>query len=272
MSRFAFALITIAIAAASQGAMAQTLGKYGAAFKGDRGLSVAVAPTADDKAALVRVQGINHPIDDVVFLADKVVEGRRMSLRTTLDGRPWNLVITQDYAGWGGSYAATQAYVPGQRDGVNLRYDEAGSKALNLQGLLQSYQKQKGKGVQDKLAQFDRAKAVANAEASLKEADESASQACGVPVRTSVVWSSVNEDQMKRLSIGGYCSAVANAGRQLCGSDAGFKAQQAAKLSRINCQFGDKLNLSRQADATVFTTSESAPNQEDFALQYLRNQ
>lgn len=271
MSRFACTLSIIALAAASHGAMAQTLGKYGAAFKGERGLSVVVAPTADDKAALVRIKGVNHAIDDVVFLADKVVEGRRMSLRTTLDGRPWSLVITQDYDGWGGSYAATQAYVPGLRDGVHLRYDEAGSKALALNTLLQSYQKQKAQGVQDKLAQFDRAKAVASAEAQLKEADESASQACGVPVRTSVAWASVSEDQMKRLSIGGYCAAVANASRQLCGSDAGFKAR-AASLARISCQFGDKLHLGRQGDAVVFTTSEAAPNQDDFALQYLRNQ
>lgn len=271
MFRFAFTLTTLAIAAASHGAMAQTLAKHGAAFKGDRGLSVVVAPTADDKAALVRVKGINHPIDDVVFLADRIVEGKRMSLRTTLDGRPWNLVITQDSAGWMGSYASTQAYLPGQRDGVQLRYDEAGTKALDLPTLLQSYQKQKSKGVQDKLAQFDRAKSVASTEASLKEADEAASQACGAPVRTTVVWSSVNEDQMKRLSIGGYCAAVAQAARQLCGSDTGAKAQ-AARPARISCQFGDRLHLGRQGDATVFTTTESAANQEDFALQYLRNQ
>ena len=271
MQRFAFALTSIAIAAASQLAAAQTLGKYGAAFKSDRGLTVEVAPTLDDKSALVRLHGINHPIDDVVFLADKVVQGQRMSLRTTLDGRPWSLVVTQNHEGWLGGYSATQAYLPGQRDGVHLRYDEAGSKALQLDALLQTYQKQKSKGVQEQLAQFDRAKSVAHAEAQLREADEAATRACGVPVRTTVAWSSINEDQMKRLSIGGYCAAVANAGGQLCGSSADFKSR-AASLASISCQFGDKLRLARQGEATVFTTTESAGNQQEFALQYLRNQ
>ena len=271
MSRFAFTVTGIAFAIASQAAMAQTLGKYGAAFKGDRGLTVVVAPTIDDKSALVRVQGINHPIDNVVFLADKVVQGRRMSLSTTLDGRPWNLVITQDHESWIGAYSATQAYVPGEQDGIRLHYDEASSKALQLDALLQSYQEQKGKGVQARLAQFDRAKSMANAEAHLRKADEAASQACGIPVRTTVAWSSINEDQMKRLSIGDYCAAVADAGGQLCGSSAGFKSQ-AAGLARITCQFGDKLKLGRQGETTVFTTTESAPDQKEFALQYLRNQ
>ena len=271
MLRFAFALTGMALAVAGSHAMAQTLGKYGAAFKSDKGLTVVVAPTRDDQSALVRVHGINHPIDDVVFLADKVVQGKRMSLRTTLDGRPWSLVVTQDHESWLGGYSATQAYLPGQRDGVHLRYDEAGSKALQLDALLKNYQEQKSRGVQDKLARFDRAKSVANTEAQLREADEAASRACAAPVRTTVVWTSVNEDQMKRLSIGGYCAAVANAGAQLCRSNPAFKAQ-AASLSRIDCRFGDKLGLGRQGETTVFTTTESAPDQEEFALQYLRNQ
>ena len=76
---------------------------------------------------------------------------------------------------------------------------------------------------------------------------------------------------MKRLSISGYCATVADASGRLCKSDAAFKGH-AAKHSNVTCQFGDKLNLNAQGGKTVFTTAEGAANQDDFALQYLRNQ
>ena len=253
-------------------AMAQQLAKHAAAFKGDRGVSVVVAPTADDKAALVRVQGINHPVDGVVFLADKVADNKRLAYRATLDGQPWNIVVTEDMSSWGSSYSRTMAYVPpNMRDGVGLYFDEKAAKGVDLAGLTKTYQQQKAQGVQAKLAQFDRSKSVANTEQRLQEADGRAAQSCGAPIKTTVNWGSFTEEHMRRISVAGYCQTVADAMRALCTSDSAFKAK-AAQNAHITCQLGDKLNLNRQGDQTVFTTQEGAPNQDDFALQYLRNQ
>ena len=253
-------------------AMAQQLAKHAAAFKGDRGVSVVVAPTADDKAALVRVQGINHPVDGVVFLADKVADNKRLVYRATLDGSPWNIVVSEDLPNWGSSYTRTTAYVPPNlRDGVGLYYDEKAAKSLDLAALGKTYQQQKAQGVQAKLAQFNRDNAVANTEQRLQEADSLATQTCGAPIKTTVNWGSFTEAHMRRISIAGYCKTVADAMRSLCSSDSAFKAK-AAQNAHITCQVGDKLNLSRQGEQTVFTTQEGAPNQDDFALQYLRNQ
>ena len=276
MPRFVFApMVAAATLAAAMPVLAQnaapSLAPYAASFKGEQGLTVAVAPTADGKAALVRIQGINHPADNVVFLADKVTEGKRVSFRSSYDGRPWNMVVSEDFDSWGGSYSRTQAYLPAKRDGVQLYYDEKSAKALDLKALSKDYEKQKSESVQDKLARFDKPRFVATTEARLKSADDAASKACGVPVKTQVKWDSVTEEQMKRLSIGGYCVTAAEAMGRACAQDTGFKAK-AAKHADITCQFGDKLNLSNQGGKTLFTTSEKAPNQDDFALQYLRNQ
>ena len=266
-------LVALALAGmACMPAVAQQLAKHGAAFKGDRGVNVVVAPTADDKAALVRVQGINHPVDGVVFLADKVADNKRLAYRATLDGKPWNIVVTEDMSSWGTSYSRTVAYVPpNMRDGQSLYYDDKAAKGMDLAALAKTYQQQKAQGVQAKLAQFDRSKFVANTEQRLQEADSRAAQSCGAPIKTTVNWGSFTEEQMHRISIAGYCQTVADAMRALCTSDSAFKAK-AAQNARITCQLGDKLNLSHQGDQTVFTTQEGAPNQDDFALQYLRNQ
>ena len=272
--RLAFSGILIAAAlAGAPVVMAQKLATHAAVFKGDRGLSVVVAPTADDKAALVKVQGVNSPVDGVVFLADKVVNGKRLSYRSTLDGSPWNIVVNEDLNSWGSNFIETRAFLPpALRDGYSLSYDEKASKALDLSALQKTYQKQKGDGVQAKLARFNRDNFVATTEQRLKEADDRASKTCGVPVKTSVNWASVSEDQMKRLSVGGYCETVSQAMGLLCTSDAAYKTNRAAQNGNITCQIGDKLNLVKQDGKTVFTTVESAPNQDDFALQFLRNQ
>ena len=275
MSRIAISTLVTATSLISAAAMAQNaapaLAKHAASFKGNQGLTVVVAPTADDKAALVQLKGLNHPVDGVVFLADKINQGKRVSLRATLDGRQWNMVVSEDLDTWGGTYNRIQAYLPAQRDGVPLRYEDKASKALDLKSLAKTYEKQKTDGVQDKLARFDKDKFVSGTEARLKSVDERASKACGVPVKTQVNWGSVNEDRMTRLSIGGYCATVADAMGHLCQSDATFKGN-ASKHAAITCQFGDKLNLSNAGGKTVFTTAEGAANQDDFALQYLRNQ
>lgn len=265
----AFARLTCFTFAASASAVAaaQTLAPHAFSLKGGQGQTVVLAPTADDKGALVQIKGVNNPVDGVVFLAEKLVEGERVAYRTQLDGRSWNLLRTEDQRGW----MRATAYLPGVRDGVALGYDERAAKALNLTALKAEYDKQKKAGVQDKLARFDRPAAEAAQQKALASTDATASQACGVPVKTTVNWSGLKDDQLQRLSISGFCGTVANAVRSLCSSDAAFKSQ-AAKSGQIQCQFGDKLNLRREGAQLVFTTQESAPNQDDFALQFLRNQ
>ena len=273
MSRLAITTALLSLAAISAPALAQSpaLAPYAAVFNSDQGLSVVIAPTADGKGALLRFKGVNHPVDGVVFLTDKVTEGKRISLRTQIDGRSWTPVISEDLQSWGGSYRNTQAYLPSTRDGIRLYYNDKESKALNLADLGKTYQKQKSEGVQEKLARFDKNQFVARTEARLKQADDDASKACGTPIKTSINWNSIKEDQMLRLGIGSYCATATDAVRQMCTDDAGFKAK-AAQHAAITCQFGDKLNLSNSGGKLVFTTSESAANQDDFARQYLRNQ
>ena len=261
-------LILVALACgATSLASAQTLAKHGLALKGGQGQSVMLAPTADDKGALLQIKGVNNPIDGVVFLTDKVVEGDRVAYRTQIDGRSWNLLRTEEQRGW----LRATAYLPGVRDGVALSYDERSAKALDLAALSSEYQRQKKAGVQEKLARFDRPAAEAAQQKALASTDATASQACGTPVKTTVNWSGLSDDQLQRLSISGFCGTVANAMRSLCSSDAAFKPQ-AVKSGQVQCQFGDKLNLRRDGNQLVFTTQEKAPNQDDFALQFLRNQ
>lgn len=263
---------TLALAlVATPWALAQMLAKYGSVLKGPQGLQVLLAPTQDEQNALVQLKGLNNPVDGVVFLADKVVEGERISYRTQIDGRTWTLVRSGPSGYWRGGGSQVTAYVPGVRDGLSLSYDKKASQAIDMAALSKQYQQQKKDGVQDKLARFDRPRREAGEQESLARNDQAATAACGTPVRTQIVWRQFDDAALQRMSVSGYCNAVADAMRQLCESDAKFKAQ-AASHAQVQCQLGTKLNLKSEDGKTLFTTAEDAANQGDFALQYLRNQ
>ena len=254
---------------ASTGAVAQQMARHLMVFKAPQGVEVVLAPVEGDKEALVRLSGLNHPIDGVVFLARTAQRGAGgQAWVTPLDGRDFSLVQKQVSGYRGEQY---QAFLPGQRDPVQLYYDEDASKRLAPADLKLSYTRQQGDGVQQKLARFDRDRRVAQIQAGLGETDAAATQACGAPVKTTVDWASISEDQLKRLSIQSYCGTVATEVGAMCGSAAAFKPK-AATLGQISCQFGPELKLRTEAGRVVFITREGAPNQGEFARQFLRNQ
>ena len=258
-------LLTLSLLLAGQ-AQALELAKYPQVFAADQGASVMLVPSADGKQALVQVSGINHPLDEVVFLADVSERGNEeRDYSTTLDGGRYNLLLKRQ--GWGGDNY--QLYLPGT-EGFQLGFDEARSKTAKPAELLALYEQQKGKGVQDKLAQFDRAKHLQANQSALKELDEEASEACGIPVQTRVEWDAIDDQKMKELSISGYCGEVASQLASLCQRDAAFKAE-ASSIKGIDCRFDKAMKLREQEGRILFMTEREAPNQGDFINAFLRN-
>ncbi len=251
-------------------AQALELAKYPKVFTGPQGVELVLAPSADGKQALLRVSGINHPIDQVVFLAELQPQGRSRDVYTLqLDGRAYALLHRQASA-----YSDAEhfvAYLPGQRDGVPLAFQADKSKDFKANELLTRYEQQRKQGLQDKLARFDRPKRQESYRAELAQMDKDASTACGTPVQTSVDWAAIDDEKMQALSISSFCGEVATQMERLCQSTPAFKAT-AASLGQVQCQFGPQLKLRLENQRVLFTTEKDAPNQGDFVHQFLRNQ
>lgn len=263
-----FAAVVCVIASANVSAI--ELASYPKVFTADEGVEVVLAPTADGKQALIRISGVNHPADKVVFLARmERWGGGTDAYVTTFDGRDSGMVQkkTSMYGG-GDRYVA---YLPGRKQEYTLSFDEKKSKALKPAALLASYESQTKQGVQQKLARFDREKQVKQGQAALMATDEAASKSCGVPVKTTVDWAAINDDRLKKISVQGYCGAVASGLDRMCSdASANFK-QKAGGLNQITCQFGPELRARVVDRKVVFTTAEDAPNQDDFIREFLRN-
>lgn len=247
------------------------LGAYPKVFSGPEGAEVVLAPTADGKSALFQISGVSHAVDKIVFLSQlQRWGGGTDAYVTTFDGRDSAMVQKKSSSYGGGDRYV--AYLPGNRKELDLAYDEKKSKALKSAVLLATYERQKQQGVQEKLARFDRDKSLAYSREQLDNADKEASAACGVPVKTTIDWTAIDDDKLKKLSVHSFCGAVANNMQRLCRDDGGTFKKKAAALGKINCQFGPELKARMVDQKLVFTTESNAPNQDDFIREFLRNQ
>ena len=262
-------VLSVAGLCAAVASHAIELAKYSQVFVAPPGIEVVLAPSADGKQALVRVTGVNDPIDEVVFLSDLEPQGSSRELYTTrLDGRSYGLLQVQHH-----SYRGTDQYVvylPGKREGVALAFSEERSKAFQPAALLATYERQRQQGVQEKLARFDRNKRLAGAQADLAKADQDATAACGTPVKTTVDWTSIDDEKLQTLSIGSYCGVVASQLESMCRSTPDFKAIIAGS-GQVQCRFASRLKIRAENRQLVFSTEKDAPNQDDFVRQFLRN-
>lgn len=259
VSLFALSLFSLQVAALE-------LAKHPQVFDAGQGVSLALAPSADGKQALVQVRGINHPLDEVVFLTDvRELGNEQRDYGIRLDGRDYNL-LNKRRAWSGESY---QLNLPNTQ-GFELSYNEQKTTALKSGDLLAVYQKQEKDGLQARLAAFDRKKRVADYSASLQEMDGEASKACGAPLATKVDWSAISDEQLIGLSVPSYCGEVVNQMAYLCGKDDRYKAE-AKTLKGVDCRFGDGLKLNEKDGQLLFTTHPDEANQGDFINAILRN-
>ena len=270
---FSFARPLAAVVAGlglSLAAHALELAKYPQVFVAPQGMEVVLAPSSDGKQALVRVSGINDPIDKVVFLSQLEQQGAgREVYATRIDGRNYGLLHKTQQAYRGGEQYVV--YLPGKRDGVALAFHEEKTNAFKVAELQASYERQQKQGVQDKLARFDRNKRLASVQADLTKADQDASTACGAPVKTTVDWASIDDEKLQTLSIGSFCGVVASQLESMCSNTPAFKAK-AAGLGQVQCRFAPELKIRVEGQQVVFTTEKDAPNLDDLGRLFLRNQ
>ncbi|MDH1263836.1 hypothetical protein [Pseudomonas sp. GD03944] len=247
-------------------ASALELAKHPQVFDAGQGVSLTLAPSADGRQALVQVKGINHPLDEVVFLTQVHDLGNEQSdYGIRLDGRDYNLLNKR--RAWGGE--SLQLNLP-NTPGYDLSFNESKTQAFKSSDLLALYQRQEKAGLQARLAAFDRKKRLEAYTDSLRKMDRDASEACGTPLTTSVNWDAIDDNSLIGLSVPSYCGEVVNQLAYLCGSTDAFKAESKS-IKGVECSFGEKMKLHEQNGQLQFTTHADEANQGDFINAVLRN-
>ncbi|MCE9672022.1 hypothetical protein LY474_29870 [Myxococcus stipitatus] len=265
-------MVAVFVTALTLGATSSMAGapvEAGKVYSGPEGEEVAVIPLTprDAKKYLLRVKGTGSPIDGKVL----PYELKDYSTSSTLQHN----YVTQ----WGGrGYTVLhvrntnyELYVPGRNSKeIDVSFDEKRTQALKAEEVYKEHQKQDADGTLKKLMAFDRPGESARHDKEFAELLRTMNAACGSTVSAAIDWKSVTDDQLKELSISGYCEAPLESLKQLCTQSDVAKKTVQARVKQISCRFGDSLDPKLDADRLVWTTYRDASNQQDFATKFFK--
>tara|TARA_R110001606_G_scaffold49068_2_gene124091 strand:+ start:7260 stop:8048 length:789 start_codon:yes stop_codon:yes gene_type:complete len=249
----------------SHSVFALDLAKYPTELTSGEGVNVVIAPTTDNKQALVKVTGVNHEIDGVVFLTEINKQGDDQRLKYTFDGSKRSLIYIANNYGC----CSYTLYLPDTKDGIYLgKKDEA--KADTVQAISALYDQQLKQGVQEKLAMFNREKHLAYQKNKIQEADDNVVKQCGTEMPTKVDWNKISDSDLGTYAIAAYCAQVSSKVADQCAAKPAFK-ETAKDFKAISCDFTDELKLRLNDQVLNFKTAPKAPNQGQFIEAYLNN-
>lgn len=258
-------ILLIATVLLSSNSFALELAKYPIELSSGDGVNVVIAPTIDKKQALVKVTGINHEIDGITLLTDFKPHGSNNAYKYTYDGSERSLVTVNDSYGC----CSYTLYIPETRDGTYLSKKEESTPAIVTE-LKAQYEEQKTKGVQEKLATFNREKHLTYQQKNISTANNEIHKQCGIKIETTVAWKTINDETLKDYAVGAFCAQVANEMANMCQKDQSFK-NDITHINAIECQFTDTLKLRQNGKTLTFKTAPKAPNQPQFIQSYLLN-
>lgn len=247
-----------------------SVSKYAKVYKGREGLMVTLLPLTpkDSKKALIEVKGMDTELDGLILLYDLVNEGTREAYTMDFDGRKsTRMRANQGY--WG---KWTQVYLPDVRGEFDVVFDEKASKQLNIGNFKERYLTQEKNKVQQSLAKFRKEKHLKMANESFAKLAKKASDACGTQINASIDWSTISDDNLKKLSISSYCGSPLDSLARLCKSSASNKKTLSNKVSKMNCRMGEKIHLGITDKTLNWVTNKDAPNQDDFTKYVLMNE
>ncbi|WP_395846860.1 hypothetical protein [Cystobacter fuscus] len=234
----------------------------GKVFAGPNGELVTAIPLtpADDKKAIVLVQGTDSELDGKVLPYDVETSGQDVRYVTQWHGRRYVTL----YLLVSGSRRNYYVNVPGRRDDTAVTFDDARTRALKGEEVYALHQKQKSQGLLTRLMAFDRKGEEAQIERELATSVKSMNEACGSQTVGLVEWASIPDELIKEYSIASYCEAPLDSLRKLCASAEAKKVVQ-TRIKEASCRFGDAPAVKVESGRLTWTTAKDASNQEEFA-------
>jgi hypothetical protein len=242
--------------------------KYPKVFIGNEGIEVtviAVTPETTNKA-LVQVRGIDDELDGKVFMHDIKNQGQSKIMTIIVDGQPVTRLQAQPQYWW----KQFTLFLPGKNSPVYLYYDEKLSKGAAAEKLQAQYSNI-DKKIQENLSRFNRDSNERRCDDDLKKLDHDASKECRVSINTKVLWKTISDEMLKNYSISSYCGRVVDKIASLCRNNPANKSRVKV-ISTIHCEFGNKMKLTRSGNKITVIVEPETENQDDFVLNYLKNE
>jgi len=262
------AVIVTAVALGASQALAAAPVEAGKVYSGTEGEEVAVVPLTprSEKKFILRVKGTGSEFDGLVFPYEQndwsTRSTEQFNYSTQWHGRKYTALHVRD--------TKYELYVPGRQRSIRLAYDEKKTAALKPEEVYAQHQKQMKDGTLAKLMAFDRKGEESSHNKEFAATLQEMNNACGTSVAARIDWSSINEDQLKELSISSFCGTPLTSLKDLCTASAIAKQTIQEKVKQVSCRFGSALEPKIEADRVIWTTSRDASNQDKFATKYFK--
>ena len=241
-------------------------------YKGDAGVkaSVVLALPIESNRALVELSGTDTALDKRVRLHQKEEGNRGHAWTTPYKGEDWH-TLRFEKDPWSGEQITL--WIPGQRDGVRLAYDEEASGKVSADDLLNRHLRQVQEGVLAKLADFDRGERVAEQKEGFDSVRADAEKVCETSFEATVDFDAITDAQLMKYSVQSYFGAPLEAMRRLADSSekAFYLPRIQQRVKRVSTTVGPRPTLTLRDGELRFTTAFESANLGDFALYVLRN-
>lgn len=252
----------------------------------DAGITVTVIPieSKQDKAthhALVKVQGVNTVIDNVVLRYDvKQRQSYYGAQPVDIYTMTWQGQSQRRLVSSGGWYSSYTLYLPGSPQHYTVFYDAKRSKKVDIAAFKKAYQDQLEKGLQKKFATFDVSASRQRVEKDIQAKATQVATLCHTPpIKVIIDWSTIDNEQLKTKSVVSYCGAPLEALEQFCQEKSYYQRNfhldgmaLAKPTQTLHCQVKNQLHLTQNPNGTLnWTTAWDVPNQTEFVRNNLMN-
>lgn len=254
----------VLVAPATAAPLAADSAKVYQSPRGEEVVVVMLKPPSDNKA-VIRVTGSSSLLDGLVLPYEHSVEQGQEFFTTSWHGRSFSFVQAQGGPSW-----RWQLYVPGDlRTPHPLTYSEPLTRALQVGTVLALHESQRKDGSLQRFAAFDRAAEQAELEKELRATVAAAAKACGVAISFRVVWSTIDDETLKKYSINSYCSTPLDALAAMCKASKVASGLLTERVKEVSCGFAATTTLAVTGGVLEWKVDPEAISPEAFATKQL---
>ena len=213
------------------------------ALVGSEGVLVEVVDFEDGEA-LVRVSGVQGPLQHKVVSHRRGLDGNDLRYTTQWSGREWLTLLRSGDSSWIGTY--WRLSMPGS-EAIPVAYSEQHSDKVDPDSLFAAHQKQRSAGELGHIAQFDQSAERRHEDELVATSVQAASRECGSTLKATIAWDTLSDQALREQSVSDWCASALRAVKSACYSSAELKSFVQQQIKEVSCRFDGNGEMSLSA-------------------------
>jgi hypothetical protein len=213
------------------------------ALVGSDGVLVEVVDLEGDES-LIRVTGMEGPMKNKVISHRRTEEGDDLRYVTQWEGRDWLTLLRSGKNYWIGTYWRVAMPL---REPMPVAYSEASGDKVDVDSLIAEHKRQKDAGELEQLQKFDQSAERRRENEAVDNSARAASRECGSPLQASIVWETVSDETLRKLTVSDWCTSALRSIYAACVATAEVRAFVKEQIKEVSCRYDGNGEMSLHA-------------------------